>query len=58
MHIFFRLLYFLQVVKNIKNRQIEVSDQDFYAHAQNLSFKRILRVFEMINFNAETYYHM
>ena len=36
----------------------KVSDQNFYAHAQNLSFKRILRVFEMINFNAETYYHV
>ena len=31
--------------------QIEVS-------GQNLSFKNILRVFEMINFYAETYYHV
>ena len=45
-------------LKLFKIWQIEVSDQNFYVHAQNLSFKRILRVFEMINFIAETYYHV
>ena len=38
--------------------QIVVSDQNFLAHAQNLSFKKILRVFEMKILNAETYYHV